>query len=304
MNYVVTGGAGFIGSQIVKKLVDNGHFVTVIDNLHSGKLEHLTSVKNKIKFKKTDILNHNELEPILKYSDGIFHQAALSIIQESFEKEEEYFNVNINGTKNVFEIARKYDIRVIFASSSSVYGTPLHVPITENSTRKVSNPYAQTKLECEFLAEQYAKNGLDLIGLRYFNVYGIRQTSSYAGVITQFIKNLKQHLSPIINGDGSQIRDFIHVEDVANANLAAMDSSIKTGFFNVGTGNATSILQLAHTMIDISGLKLNPKFTSLPQGDVESSQADVTLSKNALCWKSSISLKQGLLKLFTTNSII
>jgi UDP-glucose 4-epimerase len=303
MNYVVTGGAGFIGSQIVKKLVNDGHFVTVIDNLHSGKLENLTSVKNKIKFEKTDILNYDKLELILKYSDGIFHQAALSIISESFEKEKEYFNVNVNGTKNIFEIARKYDTRVVFASSSSVYGNPRQIPIAENSPRKVSNPYAQTKVECEFLAEQYVKNGLDLVGLRYFNVYGIGQTGTYAGVITQFLKNLKECISPIINGDGTQLRDFIHVEDVACANLVAMTSSIKNGFFNVGTGNATSILQLAKMIIDISGLKLNPKFTSLPQGDVKLSQADITLSKSFLGWKSSIPLNQGLLKLFTINPV-
>jgi len=301
MKYVVTGGAGFIGSHIVKNLVNRGHLVTVIDNLHSGKMENLESIKNKIKFEKVDILNFDKLDQILNNSDGIFHQAALTIVQESFEKEKQYFDVNVNGTKNIFEIAKKYHIRVIYASSSSVYGDTDQIPSKEDSKRKALNPYAQTKLECEILAEQFAKNGLNVLGLRYFNVYGIGQTGTYAGVITQFLKNLKEHKSLIINGNGKQIRDFIHVEDVARVNLIAMESQIKNGFFNIGTGRAISILELAKIMINISGLDLNPEFAPLPHGDVKLSQADTTLSKKSLGWESSITLEKGLTKLFEKN---
>tara|TARA_B110000467_G_scaffold10579_1_gene9015 strand:+ start:678 stop:1577 length:900 start_codon:yes stop_codon:yes gene_type:complete len=298
MNYVVTGGAGFIGSNIAKILVNQGHSVTVIDNLHSGKLESLESIKNKIKFKNINILHSDKLESIISDCDGIFHQAALISVVESFEKEEQYFDVNVNGTKNIFEIAKKYHKRVIYASSSSVYGNPKQIPIKENYVRKSFNPYAMTKLKDEILAEQFTKNGLDVLGLRYFNVYGIGQTGTYAGVITQFLRNLKENKSPIINGDGSQLRDFIHVEDVAKANLIAMESKVKHGFFNIGTGQKTSILELAKIMINISGLKLNPIFTSLANGDVELSQADTTLSKKLLNWNSSITLEEGLKQLF------
>ena len=295
MKYVVTGGAGFIGSHIVKNLVNSGHFVTVVDNLHTGKIENLASVKNKIKFEKEDILNFDKLEPILNNSDGIFHQAGLTLVQESFEKEKQYFDVNVNGTKNILEIAKKYHIRVIHASSSSVYRSTNQIPIKEDSERKAFNPYALTKLKDELLAEQFAKNGLDVLCLRYFNVYGIGQT---AGVIEQFLRNLKELKPPIINGNGEQLRDFIHVEDVARANLVAMESQIKNGFFNIGTGRATSILQLAEIMINISGLVLTPEFAPLPQGDVELSQADTTISKKLLDWQSSITLEKGLAQLF------
>jgi UDP-glucose 4-epimerase len=298
MNYVVTGGYGFIGSNITKLLVNQGHSVTVIDNLHSGKIESLESIKNKIKFENVDILNFNKMESLLCDCDGIFHQAALISVSESFEKEEQYFDVNVNGTKNIFKIAKKYHKRVIYASSSSVYGNPNQIPIKENSDRKTFNPYAATKLKCELLAEQFIKNGLDVLGLRYFNVYGIGQTGTYAGVITQFLRNLKKNKSPIINGDGKQLRDFIHVEDVAQANLIAMESKIKNGFFNIGTGRKISVLELSKIMINISGLNLNPIFTSLPNGDVELSQSDTTLSKKLLNWNSSITLKEGLKQLF------
>jgi len=136
---------------------------------------------------------------------------------------------------------------------------------------------------------------LDVLCLRYFNVYGIGQT---AGVIEQFLRNLKEHKPPIINGNGGQLRDFINVEDVARANLVAMESQIKNEFFNIGTGRATSILQLAEIMINISGLDLIPEFAPLPQGDVELSQADTTISKKLLDWQSSITLEKGLAQLF------
>jgi len=269
--------------------------VTVVDNLHTGKIENLASVKSKIKFEKEDILNFDKLEPILDNSDGIFHQAGLTLVQESFEKEKQYHDVNVNGTKNILEIAKKYHIRVIHASSSSVYRSTNQIPIKEDSERKAFNPYALTKLKDELLAEQFAKNGLDVLCLRYFNVYGIGQT---AGVIEQFLRNLKELKPPIINGNGEQLRDFIHVEDVARANLVAMESQIKNGFFNIGTGRAISILQLAEIMVNISGLDLNPEFVPLPQGDVELSQADTTISKKSLSWGSSITLEKGLAQLF------
>jgi nucleoside-diphosphate-sugar epimerase len=298
MHYVVTGGAGFIGGNIVKLLVNQGHSVTVIDNLHSGKIESLESIKNKIKFENIDILNFNKIESVLSDCDGIFHQAALISVSESFEKEKEYFDVNVNGTKNIFEIAKKYHKRVIYASSSSVYGNSNQIPIQENQDRQTFNPYAMTKLKVEILAEQFAKNGLDILGLRYFNVYGIGQTGTYAGVITQFLRNLKENKSPIVNGDGNQLRDFIHVEDVAKANLIAMQSKIKNGFFNIGTGRKISILELAKIMTNISGLNLNPIFAPLPDGDVKLSQADTTLSKKLLGWESSIPFEEGLKQLF------
>ena len=149
MKFAVTGGAGFVGNNIVKLLINEGHEVIVIDNLHTGKLKNLEGVLEKIKFYKIDIRDKNELEKILNDVDGIFHEAALTIVQESFVKQDEYFDVNVKGTENIFEIAKKYNIKVVFASSSSIYGDSKEVPINENSSKNPINPYGETKLQDE-----------------------------------------------------------------------------------------------------------------------------------------------------------
>ena len=187
---------------------------------------------------------------------------------------------------------------MIYASTSSIYGNPQRIPIKENSERIPINPYGQTKLDNEFLAEVYSKDNISIIGLRYFNVYGEGQTSSYAGVITKFINRLKEKKSPIIFGSGTQLRDFIFVEDVALANIAAMKSDVKNGFFNIGTGITTSIQQLAEIMIAISELELKPKYEKTLEGDIQSSQADTSLTESTLKWKYSMELKKGLSKIF------
>ena len=229
MKFAVTGGAGFVGNNITRLLVSKGYSVVVIDNLHTGKKENLEGVLEKIEFYQIDIRNYNEMEKILKNVDGIFHQAALTIVNESFEKTKEYFDVNVKGTENIFKIAEKFKKKVVYASSSSIYGDSKQIPIKENSDRNPINPYGQTKLEDEFLAEKYANRGLDVIGLRYFNIFGKGQTGSYAGVITQFMRKLNEENPPIIYGDGTQIRDFIHVTDIAEANLSAMLPTMSTG---------------------------------------------------------------------------
>jgi len=294
----VTGGAGFIGSYLVKRLVEQGHDVVVIDSLYRGKPENLSSVSKKIKFHKTDIRDFEALRGILKSTDGVFHEAALTDVQESFTKQKEYHEVNVTGTDNVFKIAKEFGLKVVYASSSSVYGDPQKIPIKEDSDRRPINPYGNTKLEEEFLAERYSKEGVSIIGLRYFNVYGIGQTGSYAGVITKFINKLKEKTPPVIFGDGKQIRDFIFVEDVTQANIATMLSNVKNGFFNVGTGITTSVESLAHFLIEISGLKLEPVYASPLEGDVQISQADTALTRKTLNWEYKTGLKEGLEKFF------
>ncbi len=299
MNFAVTGGAGFIGSHIVKYLISQGNSVTVIDNLLRGKMENLEDVKDKIEFLKMSILNFDELRNALKNTDGVFHQAALTSVPESFTKEDEYRRVNIDGTENIFKIAKEFDIKVVYASSSSVYGNPKKIPIFEDFERKPINPYGVTKIEDEFLAEKYNKSGVKIIGLRYFNVYGKGQTLDYAGVITKFLENIMIDKPPIIFGDGSQIRDFIFVQDVAEANFVSMNSSVTHGFFNIGTGIRISISELANLMIKLSEKNLKPEFDVLPEGDVNESQADISLSKKLLSWKPETSLEDGLLTLFS-----
>ena len=251
MKYVVTGGAGFIGSHLVKHLLSEGHDVTVIDNMYRGRLSNLDGFLDKINLLKLDILEYEKLRNCIKNSDGIFHQAALTSVVESYKKEIEYHKVNVIGTENIFKIAKEFSIKVVYASSSSVYGNITKIPINENFNRKPINPYGKTKLEDEYLSEKFVESDSEIIGLRYFNVYGLGQTLDYAGVITKFLDNISSNKSPVIFGDGSQIRDFIFVKDIAKANLIAMNSSVKNGFFNIGTGIGISIKDLAYLIIKI-----------------------------------------------------
>ena len=284
MKFVVTGGAGFIGSNIAKLLVKKGHDVIILDNFNTGRKENLESIKDKIDLHIVDIRDKKTINEIINESDGIFHQAALANVYESFSKSKEYFDVNVKGTKNIFEIAKENKIKVVFASSSSVYGEVKIMPITENIDRNPIHPYGQTKLECEFLAEEFSKEGLKVIGLRYFNVYGLGQNDAYAGVITKFLNKIKENKSPEIFGDGSQTRDFIFVKDVANANLSAMESKINFEFFNIGSQKSISILELAQIIIKKSGLNLKPEFKEPLQGDAKISLSDITLAIKKLQW--------------------
>jgi len=294
MEYVVTGGAGFIGNNIVRQLIKNNHSVKVIDNLHSGRKSNLEDILDKIEFYEIDIRNFDKLREICKNTDGIFHEAALTVVQDSFTKRDEYFDVNLTGTENILKIAKEFDIKVVFASSSSVYGNTETIPIKENSPRKPINPYGDTKYQSELLAEKYTKLGVKVIGLRYFNIYGKGQTISYAGVITKFLHNIKNNESLKIFGDGEQIRDFVHVEDVANANLLAMDSKVDFGFYNIGTNVSTSINYLAKTLIAISNQDLKIIHTKALEGDVKNSLADLANTNEKLNWKAKIDLEPGL----------
>ena len=296
MRFAVTGGAGFIGSYITKLLLEKDHDVLVIDNMHTGKRENLHD-SEKLEFYQADIRDYLSLEDHLQDIDGIFHEAALTLVPESFDKPEEYHDVNVNGTENIFKIAKGLGVKVVYASSSSVYGNTEKIPIKENDPKNPTNPYGKTKVEKDNLAERYSKDGCSIIGLRYFNVFGKGQTGTYAGVITKFLECLKMKTVPIIYGDGKQVRDFVSVEDVANANLQAMLSDTKYGFFNIGTGIPTTILELAETMIGISKDNIKPIFEEARKGDAKLSQADLSNTQKYLGWHAEINLDEGLKKL-------
>ena len=165
MRYVVTGGAGFVGSNLTKLLVKEGHDVLVIDNLVKGKKENLSEVLENIEFINSDIRNYNDIEEDFRDVDGVFHQAALTVVQDSFNNPQEYHDVNVVGTENIFKLAKKYEVKVVYASSSSVYGHQNIMPIKENALRNPINPYGQTKLDDEYLYEKYSKMGTSIIGL-------------------------------------------------------------------------------------------------------------------------------------------
>ena len=294
MRYVVTGGAGFIGSHLVKLLLNHGHQVTIIDNLSHGKLENISGLKRNVVFKETDILNFEELKRNVDGHDGIFHQAALTSVPESFRNKEAYQMVNVNGSENIFQLASELKIKVVYASSASVYGHTKITPIKEDFDKNPTNPYGKTKLECETLAKKYSKLGAAIIGLRYFNVYGRRNEN--LGVIANFFNAIQIDQPPTIFGNGSQMRDFVYVEDVAKANLQAMNSKTRFGFFNIGTGNVTSLNKLADIMIALSGKSLVPNRRDYRVGDVEKSQADTNLAERLISWKYDTTLEDGLQK--------
>ena len=294
MKYIVTGGAGFIGSNIVKKLVARGDNVTVIDNLNTGKEENLASVSDKITFLKDNILNVDLLEQETDGIDGIFHQAALASVQDSFSKPEEYHDVNVNGTENILKLAKKNNFKVVYASSSSVYGNPERIPIRESDSKNPINPYAETKLKKEELAIKYSQIGVKVIGLRYFNVFGKGQSKEYAGVLKLFLEKIRDKAPPKINGDGTQFRDFVYVEDVANANIMSMDSDVNHEFFNVGTNTSITILELAKTIIKSAGLNIEPTFGPALKGDVQKTIANIDLIKEKIGWEPKIMLEKWI----------
>ena len=298
MKFVVTGGAGFIGSHLAKFLSKNNHKVIIIDNLERGSLDNIAEIKNDIEFHNVDISNYDEINSVIDKPDGIFHQAALASIPTSFKEPEKYYKVNVVGTENIFKIGKKYGVKIVFASSSSVYGTQTHFPIKEGVEKHPLNPYGQTKLDDEKIASKYAAEGLKVIGLRYFNVFGIGQNPNYAGVIPKFIERLSQHKPPIIEGDGTQIRNFTYIDNVVRANWMAFDSNVDHTVVNIATEATTSINELANIMIKMSGLDLKPIYDKPRKGDIKISQADITLAKELIGWVSQITLEEGLNRIF------
>ena len=300
MKILVTGGAGFIGSHIVEYLVQRGDDVTILDNLNTGKIENLSKVNNDINFVNGDIREYKLLERLVSDSDGVFHEAALASVQQSLKMQDEYFDVNVSGTENILKLAKEYGFKVVYASSSSVYGNPKQIPIKESDDRSTVNPYAQTKLEAELLAEKYSEMGVKVIGLRYFNVFGKRQSKEYAGVIKLFLDRIQQRKPPKINGDGLQTRDFVYIDDVVKANILAMDSDINYKFLNVGSGLPISILDLANLVIDASGLSLKPIYCPALSGDIKTTQADLASIKKLLGWQPKTKLRDWLIEVISS----
>ena len=303
MRYIVTGGAGFVGSHLVEQLIEKQHDVIVIDNLSKGKKENLSKVIDRIKFLDLDIRDYISMEQNIRNVDGIFHQAALTVVQDSFKRPEEYSQVNVEGTENIFRLANENNIKVVFASSSSVYGHQKNMPISENAEKNPINPYGKTKLDDEILMEKYVKLGAKIIGLRYFNIFGKGQTKEYAGVITKFFDRISNGKPPIIYGDGLQIRDFIFVGDIVKANMEAMSNDTSNFIVNVGSGKAITILELAEMMIRISKSDLKPVFKDPLEGDIQKSHADTSLINQKLGWRIEVELEDWLKNNMFNNEI-
>jgi UDP-glucose 4-epimerase len=298
MKFVVTGGAGFIGSHLAKFLIKNNHQVVIIDNLIRGTLNNISEIKDNVEFHKVDISNYNEIDSVVDSADGIFHEAALASVPQSFKEPERYHEVNAIGSENIFKLAKKHNAKVVFASTSSVYGDQTKFPVNENAHTNPLNPYGQSKLEAEKFASKYASKGLKVIGLRYFNVFGIGQNPEYAGVIPKFIERISQHKPPKIEGDGNNIRSFTFVDDVVQANILAFQSNVNHEFINIASEDMTSINELANIMIEMSGLNLKPIYEEPRKGDIKKSNADISKAKELLKWNTKITLEEGLKRIF------
>ena len=295
--WLVTGGAGFIGSHLVKELVRQGQYVIVFDNLSGGSLQNLSSVVDKITFIQGDICDYAAVLKACAGVDYILHHAALVSVAESMEKPLQTEQIHIQGTLHVLEAARVQHVkRVVFASSSAVYGNRLELPYKETTLPDCQSPYAWSKQAGAELCQLYTKiYGLETVALRYFNVFGPGQNpnSAYAAVIAKFMQLAEEEKPLGIDWDGLQSRDFVNVQDVVQANLLAALKGVAGEIYNVASGRTYSLLQLADTIEKISGKKLERIFRPKRAGDVRLSAADITKIKQ-LGFSPSISLEEGL----------
>lgn len=294
---LVTGGAGFIGSHLVEALCEKEYKVKVIDSLVKGRLPSIQKLidEGKVEFIEADIRDKEAVDKAVSGCDYVFHTAGVHI-KVSCDNPEEAIDVNVKGSYNIFKAALDHKVkRVIFSSSSSVYGNPDKLPMTEDSALKIVEPYGASKLMVEHLLQFLSKQGLEYNALRYFNVYGERQAvhAYYTTVIIHFIKRILNKESPIIDGKGTQSMDFTHVSDVVNANILAMESDAKNEIFNVGTGVSTSVKELADILIKALGVKVEPIFRDR-EVLVSRRQADTSKAEKLLGFKAKVDVKDGL----------
>ena len=297
--YLVTGGAGFIGSNIVERLVQKGESVVVLDNLSEGKLENLKPVMDKITFIKGDIRNEKDLDSALKGADFVLHQAALRSVPKSMERPLEYNDVNVSGVLKLLIKAKENKIRrFVFASSSSVYGERDKFPEKESDSANPISPYAATKLMGEYYCRLFSNAlGLETVILRYFNVFGPKQSleNQYAVVIPKFITCILSDESPPVYGDGLQERDFTFVDNVVETNIKASSAKGISGeIFNVACGVSTSVLSIVDALNAIFGKNIKPVFKPERPGDVKKTLADVAKLKTKLEIKDFIRFEDGL----------
>ena len=291
---LVTGGAGFIGSHLVDALLGLGHQVMVLDDLSSGKRE---SLNRGCRLVEGDIRDRSSVNHCVAGKDVVFHLAAFTSLPESLEDPDSCYDINVSGTRNLVEQACLAGVsKFVFSSTSAVYPDYPDTPRSEDTPPDPQTPYAQSKLQGEALLQQFNRDErFSFVALRYFNVYGPRQDphSQYAAVIPSFLSASRLQQTLTIYGSGRQTRDFVYVDDVVGANLAAMDSQA-CGVYNVGTSLPVSILSLAETIINLTGSSSGYAFAPPRRGDALSSTADISLALASLGWRPWWSLESGL----------
>lgn len=295
---LVTGGAGFIGSHTVDYLLQQNCYVTVLDNLYSGKILNLKMSHPNLEFIEGDILEFPLMQDLVKNCDAVLHLAAIASVPESIANPIYSMLVNTQGFVHVLQAIHtsKRNIRVVYASSAAVYGDNTSLPCNENQTGIPLSPYALQKMNCEQYAALFQSlHGINSMGLRYFNVYGERQdpSSPYSGVISRFIDRYRDNQALTIYGDGLQTRDFIYVEDVARANWLALQSE-HHGVLNIATGKPESLLNLIDYIEAAGGKSAKREFEENRAGDIKSSYAATQAAADYLDFTAGISLKAGI----------
>ena len=299
-HYVVTGGAGFIGSAIIRKLLEEGaRRVVAIDNLLTGRESNLEEVRARIEFERADIRNYEEIASLIRGAAVVFHEAAIPSVPRSIDDPVPSHEVNIDGTFNVLRAAKEGQAgRVVYAASSSAYGDTDVLPKVESMTPRPKSPYALQKLVGEYYGSIFSGvYGLETVSLRYFNVYGPRQdpSSAYSGVLSLFMKAVLDRQAPTIFGDGEHSRDFTFVEDVAELNLkAARAKGVSGNMYNGGNGGRITLNQAWALLQKLEGVRIAPVYGAPRAGDVRDSQADTTLAVRDLGHAPRYSFEEGM----------
>ena len=297
--YLVTGGAGFIGSHIAEALLDQGESVRVLDNLATGRETNLAALQGRAQLIRGDLRNLEAVRAAVEGVEVVFHQGALASVPRSIADPVTSLEININGTQNVLQAARDAGVRrVVYASSSSIYGNTPTLPKHEQMQPHPVSPYAIHKLTGELLCEVFTSiYGLETVALRYFNVFGPRQdpTSEYAAVIPRFLTALIHKRRPIVFGDGEQTRDFTYIANVVQANLLAATSRAAVGYaMNIGCGEQVSLNTVLHLAGELLGGTPDVEYREPRPGDVRDSLADISLAQRLLGYKPTIGFGEGL----------
>jgi nucleoside-diphosphate-sugar epimerase len=299
MRYLVTGGAGFIGSNTVDELVRRGHGVVVLDDLSAGKEENLADIRNKITFVKGSIGDLEVVQKACHQADYVIHLAARTSVPRSVKDPIETNRINVDGTLNVLVAARDNKVkRVVYAASSSAYGETPTLPKVESMDPKPISPYGVSKFAGELYAQTFGRcYGLENVSLRYFNIFGPRQDpdSPYSGVLSRFATAFLDDLQPIIYGDGNQTRDFTFVDNAVQANLRACEiPGISGEVFNIGTGQSISLNQTVDLFCRISGKQLAAQYEAPRDGDIRDSLADISRARELLTYEVAVRFEEGL----------
>jgi UDP-glucose 4-epimerase len=303
MRYVVTGGAGFIGSNLVDELVRRAESVVVLDDLSAGKEENLAEVRNKISFIKGSINDIEAVRRSMQEADYVIHLAARTSVPRSVKDPLETNRVNVEGTLNVLLAARDTKVkRIVLAASSSAYGETPTLPKVETMPPEPISPYGVSKYVTELYAQAFGRvYGLQNVSLRYFNVFGPRQdpSSPYSGVLSRFCTAFLMGSEPVVFGDGEQTRDFTYIDNVVQATLKACEAPAASGkVINVGTGIRISLNQTLELLRQISGSRLEAKHEPAREGDIRDSQADIMLSRDLLGYEPTVNFAEGLRRTF------